>query len=64
MAKRGEVTKNSRGVVGYASPAIALTDGTSITLDSTAQPGATNTPAGAAMSRKIIYDAQVDLVRR
>jgi hypothetical protein len=44
------------------APAIALTDGSSITLASTTQPGAASSPTGTAMSRKIIYDAQIDLV--
>jgi Domain of unknown function (DUF4349) len=45
---------------GPRSPEI--TEGTSVTLVSTAQQGVTNTPTATGMSRKIIYDAQVDLV--
>jgi hypothetical protein len=45
-----------------AGPRAATTDGTSITLVRAPQPGAASIPAGTTMSRKIIYDAQVDLL--
>jgi hypothetical protein len=45
-----------------ASPPAAVTDGTSITLASAAQPNSTNAPTATGMSRKIIYDAQIDLL--
>jgi Domain of unknown function (DUF4349) len=65
---RGEQTKSASPATKairqkVAAPSsTAITDGSSITLASATQPGAANIPPATAMSRKIIYDAQVDLV--
>jgi hypothetical protein len=68
MPTRGEQTAPRRTPAEQfndkapSSPAMALSDGASITLVSTAQQGPTNAPTATGMSRKIIYDAQIDLV--
>jgi hypothetical protein len=70
MAKHGAPTAPPPGAAerfndkskAPALPAMGITDGASITLFSTAQQGATSAPTATGMSRKIIYDAQIDLV--